>query len=130
MKKRILIVEDDPMISKLLFISLSDQYDLAFAKNGEEGIERYRLLKDSLSLVITDFQMPIKNGDEVALFVRSNDSTIPILFASGSDWRDLSPKLAVIPNLIVIAKPIRVVALREVISNLINSPAERRPAFS
>lgn len=75
----LLIVEDDLDISESLRILLEKDYNLAFAHNGKEGLEKYQSLQPDL--VITDLMMPLMNGEEMAMEIRSkeSDGIVPIL---------------------------------------------------
>lgn len=61
---KILIVEDDPLMSRMYQkIFKFEGFDVDFATNGEEGLEKVRLTKPTL--VLLDIMMPKMNGLEV-----------------------------------------------------------------
>jgi CheY-like chemotaxis protein len=61
MGRRILVVEDDPEIVRLMHKILGPQYDMEFAGNGLEALER--LEHDPLpDLLIVDVMMPKLDG--------------------------------------------------------------------
>jgi hypothetical protein len=63
-KKHILIVEDGPLLRRLLCQLLERlDYNVTTAANGREGIERYR--EQEPDLVITDLFMPEMDGLEL-----------------------------------------------------------------
>ena len=71
MKRKILIVDDEEMIRKLLRILLDKLgYDVKEAADGEEAIEE--LSKDVFDLLICDILMPKKDGWEVIKEAKSN----------------------------------------------------------
>ena len=60
---KILVIDDEPQISRVLRTALSTQgYSLRLAGNGEEGMEAVHAWKPDL--VITDVAMPRMNGIE------------------------------------------------------------------
>lgn len=64
MSKRILIVEDEPLVLKALEFRLKkDGYDLTSAKDGREGLQL--LQEKEFDLVVTDLMMPYNNGMEI-----------------------------------------------------------------
>ncbi|MGB0678070.1 MAG: ATP-binding protein [Polyangiales bacterium] len=63
-RPRLLVVEDNPQVLQVLAHVLREGYNLSFARNGEEGIERIRALQPDL--VISDVMMPKKNGYALA----------------------------------------------------------------
>jgi two-component system, OmpR family, KDP operon response regulator KdpE len=77
---RILIVDDEPQITRVLRTALSTQgYSLRIAANGVEGIEAVHEWKPDL--VITDVSMPQMNGVELCREIRAI-SQIPIIVLS------------------------------------------------
>jgi len=79
----ILVVDDEPQITRVLRTSLSAQgYDIRVANSGEMALE---IMKDwSPSLIITDLSMPSVDGIELTRSVRAV-SQIPILVLSVRD---------------------------------------------
>jgi two-component system, cell cycle response regulator len=80
MKKKILIVEDEPDIAESLQARLAlENYVVVIAKNGQEGVEQARSEKPDL--ILLDVMMPILNGYDVCNLLKSDKRTahIPIL---------------------------------------------------
>ncbi|MEX2467913.1 MAG: response regulator [Gemmatimonadota bacterium] len=92
--KRILIVDDEPHIRRLLAARLGTEgFEVAEAINGEEGLESIEEFPPDL--VLLDLMMPGPNGLEVLARIRSqpDHAGIPviILTAKGQDTdRDLA----------------------------------------
>lgn len=77
--KRILIVEDEKNISKLISDTLSlGKYETECAFDGEEALEKIQ--KQNFNLIILDIMLPKLDGFEVMKKVKSKD--IPIIFLS------------------------------------------------
>jgi len=78
--RRILVVDDEPQITRVLRTSLTSQgYDIRVANNGEIALE---ILKDwTADLVITDLAMPVMDGVELCRRVRAK-SEVPIIVLS------------------------------------------------
>ena len=78
--RRILVVDDEPQITRVLRTSLTSQgYDIRVANNGETALE---ILKDwTADLVITDLAMPVMDGVELCRRVRAK-SEVPIIVLS------------------------------------------------
>ena len=64
-RRLILIVDDEQINREMLGAVLSTDYELIFAENGREALEKIRANKDQLSLVLLDLLMPVMSGTEV-----------------------------------------------------------------
>src|SRR5690349_6903814 len=80
MSQRILVIDDEPQITRVLRASLSAQaFDVRTANDPEEGL---RLFNDwQPDLVITDLVMPRMTGVDICRAVRAKSST-PVLVLS------------------------------------------------
>ena len=78
--RRILVVDDEPQITRVLRTSLSSQgYDIRVANDGETALE---IVKDwSPDLVVTDLSMPNMDGLELCRKLRIG-SKVPIIVLS------------------------------------------------
>jgi DNA-binding response OmpR family regulator len=84
MKKKILIVEDDPGILLSLKDELeSEGYAVIQAEDGEEGLDAVG--KATPDLIILDVMMPLLNGYEVCKRLRREGNQIPILMLTVKD---------------------------------------------
>ena len=83
MKKKILLVEDDPSAAELLSTRLrSAGYGVALAPNGVKGFEI--AIADKPDIVVTDVWMPLGMGFALAYRLRQPFPNLPILFLTGS----------------------------------------------
>jgi len=76
--KKILIIEDDPAISKSIVDALKDEnYQTMDVDNGEKG---YRLAKnEKYDLIVLDLKLPGKNGIDVCRDLRKDGVNTPII---------------------------------------------------
>jgi two-component system, OmpR family, KDP operon response regulator KdpE len=80
---RILVVDDDPQIRRVLRTALIAQgYEVADARNGEEAVEKLHVEKPDL--VILDMNMPRMNGLETCRSIRTT-SEVPIIMLTVRD---------------------------------------------
>src|SRR5438876_2852727 len=78
MSSRILVVDDDPQIRRVLRTALVAQgYEAADARNGEEALER--LQEEKPDLVILDVNMPRMNGLETCRAIRTTSDVAIIM---------------------------------------------------
>jgi DNA-binding response OmpR family regulator len=75
---KILIVEDDKSISRLLELELSHEgYDTKIANDGDEAIKFYEDFKPDV--ILLDIMLPIRDGFEIAEIIRNYDKDIGII---------------------------------------------------
>ena len=88
MAKKILVVDDDPVVVKYLVTLFTDNgYDVVSASSGKEALER---LKTTLPDLITlDLEMPEEWGSKVYRKLSKDDTlkNIPIIVISGMAGR-------------------------------------------
>ena len=78
MKEKILIIEDELDLVKGLKINLVDEgYEVDFAINGREGLEK--ALNEKPDLILLDIMLPGMNGLDICKELRQNRMDIPIL---------------------------------------------------
>ncbi len=83
---RILVVEDDEHVRKMLQLTLERAgHSVRTAVNGEEGIRLHR--KDPADLMIVDMIMPVKDGAETIREVRRETPDLKIIAISGGSSR-------------------------------------------
>jgi DNA-binding response OmpR family regulator len=80
--KKILVVEDDPAISKGLIENLEQEhYKVVSADDGEKG---YKMAKrENPDLIILDIMLPSKNGYEICQDLRKENIATPIIMLTG-----------------------------------------------
>ena len=84
---KILIIEDDPEIIKLLEIHLTDLiYATSKALNGEEGLRM--ALEEQYDLIILDLTLPVLDGVEVCKRLRAVKNTPIIMLTAKSEEID------------------------------------------
>lgn len=76
--KRILIIEDDPAISKGLSDALREEhYEAITEEDGEKGFKFAQ--NENIALIILDLMLPSKNGIEICTDLRKKGINTPIL---------------------------------------------------
>lgn len=87
-RTHILVVDDDPLMLKMLKEQLRDDYDVATAVSGKIAMKF--LERKKTNLILLDYEMPGENGPEVLEKLRANDMTkdIPVIFLTGVSEKD------------------------------------------
>jgi len=76
--KRILIIEDDPAISKGLVDAMKEEhYEVVSEEDGEKGFKFAQ--NENIALIILDLMLPSKNGIEICTDLRKKGINTPIL---------------------------------------------------
>lgn len=89
MEAAILAVDDDIMVLNALRMQLErnfQEYVLEFAQNVDEAIEVIDQLRGNsikLIVIVSDWVMPLKNGDVLAKYVKSIDQSVKVVVLSG-----------------------------------------------
>ena len=87
-RRRILVVDDDPINIRVITSSLKNDYDVFTALNGFEAISMF---KEHLpDLILLDVMMPDLNGFDVCSIIKSDEefADIPIIFLTALDTQD------------------------------------------
>lgn len=92
-KKHVLVVDDDPMMLKLIKEQLKETYAVGTAINGNLAIKF--LENKKTDLIILDYEMPGENGAQVLERIRKNETTadLPVIFLTGMSDRDKIQKV-------------------------------------
>ena len=78
MNKKVLVVDDEFTIRELVELTLSPEYDVIKAENGEEALEK---VKEKPDLIILDIMMPKVDGFDVCSSLKNDKTTkdIPVI---------------------------------------------------
>ena len=83
MREKILVIEDDPKISRLLEIELKfEGFDVFFAYDGKEGLNMAKY--GSYDIILLDVMLPKMSGMEVCKRIRET-SQVPIIMLTAKD---------------------------------------------
>src|SRR5271170_155011 len=124
-KKKILLVDDDSAIRKILLRLLSEEgYSVLPAANGVEALEFASVAK--FDLVLLDLNMPQKNGWETFEQLTSQDPLLPVIVITARP-NQLFPALASGVGALL-EKPLDFARLLETIYSLLEEPPEVRRA--
>lgn len=113
---RVLVVEDDPQIRKLLV----EMFGLAgiqvvTASNGKEGLECAK--KETFDLIFTDYNMPEMNGEELIKQLLQEKSHPKIYLMSGTKQElEIDPLIA--KEVQFLSKPFEMSVIKKILSSL------------
>ena len=79
-----LLIDDEPMITDICELMLKKLgYEVLKANSGSEGLKIFEANKNRIDLIISDYNMPGMNGQEVVDKVRVIDHSVKVLLSSG-----------------------------------------------
>ena len=81
----VILVIDDEDIVRLIARNILTEcgYEVILAEDGREGIDIFRKMHDSISVVLLDMAMPGISGDDVFLELRKTKPDVKVLLSSG-----------------------------------------------
>lgn len=76
--KNILLVEDDPEITKLLRLHFQpNEFTVSSSYNGASALEK--ISAENYDLIILDIKLPDMNGIELCRHIRNTNTTVPVM---------------------------------------------------
>jgi len=118
--KKVLVIDDeagirDSIQSMLEFLG----YQVITAHNGEEGIRLYHEYHETLSFIVLDIIMPVKNGIDTLKSIRSDNMGIPIIMITGFVEPRLLKLISTYNISGILNKPFTMKALTDIIKDTI-----------
>jgi EAL domain-containing protein (putative c-di-GMP-specific phosphodiesterase class I) len=129
---RVLAVDDDPSILRLLGSSLSRAgYQMFDAQSGKEALAV--LEREQVDVIFTDLAMPGMTGLEFVRHVRERDADLPILVMTGAPGMDSAIESIDVGVFRYLTKPITPAEIVRAVSDAVHARAlaqARRAAYS
>ena len=88
LKKKILIIDDDGAMLRMMRTWLSVKYRVYMASSGKIALSF--LAQTPVDLVLLDYEMPVMNGPEVLKEIRNTQDIkdLPVIFLTAKDDKD------------------------------------------
>lgn len=120
-KKHILIVDDDPMMLRLIKNELRERYNVATAVSGKIAFDFLERKQQQMDLILLDYEMPEEDGPTVFGKLRLNPKTrdVPIVFLTGINDREKIQKVLAMKPQGYLLKPIECEKLIQTIEQVI-----------
>lgn len=121
LRKRILVVDDEPFVCDALRMMLSfDGHVVETAQGAKEALTLFD--QAQFDVVITDFAMPVMKGDELAAAIKAKKPTQPIVMITA--YAEMLETSAVPLHVdALISKPFLLENLRAVLAKFASTPA-------
>lgn len=105
MDNKLLLVDDEEGIRKVLGISLTDLgYQVLTAENGQEALEIFR--RENPPIVLTDIKMPVMDGIELLRKIKDENPDAEVIMITGHGDMDLAIKSLKYRAIDFVTKPV------------------------
>ena len=119
-KHRILIADDEEGIRESLGLILEDEYELAFAENGEETLAK--LKNEAFDLVLLDIKMPKIDGLEALRQLQIQGNKVPVLILTAYQSVELAKEAIKLGARDYLPKPFERDQIISAVKDTLNSP--------
>ncbi|SDL07136.1 twitching motility two-component system response regulator PilH [Catalinimonas alkaloidigena] len=129
-KKRILIVDDSPVMCGLLYMLFYQQYEVTVVTDGFEALLHLQKAPPP-ELIITDLSMPTLNGFDLIRTIRASAwlHHIPIIVISALEPHQHDLDLHRLGVECILQKPFKPAGLQEKVSSTLAENAPPAPAY-
>ena len=121
---RILVADDEEGIRESLNLILSEEYDLAFAVNGQETIDK--LAQEHFDLVLLDIKMPKMDGLDVMRQLKRRNIDVPILILTAYQSVELAKEAINLGAHDYLAKPFEREQILSVVQGALSKPGSKQ----
>jgi two-component system, cell cycle sensor histidine kinase and response regulator CckA len=123
-ERQALIIDDEPSVRAVTKRMLEAcGFAVHMARDGEEGLARFRELRRDLSIILLDLTMPGMGGDEVFTEIRKLDADMPIVLMTGFTEQEATSRIRGGANLTgLLQKPFRIESVRRLLEQ-VSGPA-------
>ena len=119
--KRVLVVDDEPMMTRVLVGALEweeDGYVVETAGDGHEALSKMRQAR--YSLLVTDYDMPGMTGVELAQAARPISPDTRLVLMTGNDAAALCAQIRHLNPVACLQKPFDLVEFIEVVQRAVS----------
>lgn len=120
-RARILIADDEEGIRESLNLILGDDYDLAFATDGQETLAK--LKAEAFDLALLDIKMPKLDGLEVLRRLRGDHCATPVLMLTAYQSVELAKEAVKLGALDYLPKPFERERVLQAVQGVLAKPS-------
>ena len=121
-KKRILVVDDDPTFRTLLQVLLEENGHIGeMAENGREALAR--LAQTDYDAVLLDYMMPGADGLTVLQYIRERHPSMPIVMITGHTSSELAAQVLAAGARACLFKPFDCQEFEQVLTSCVGTAA-------
>ena len=114
-RRKLLIVEDDEMVHRVLSQILSKDHEVEVIMNGRQALEQFAA--GQYDVILIDLGLPGVSGDQVAAEVRKKDPTVSTVLITGWVLAEEDPRLSAFD--FHMQKPLHLSLIRDAVTQAI-----------
>jgi two-component system response regulator MprA len=122
--KRILIVDDEPLITEVLSEHFKSDYEVETALNGTDALTA--IVRQRPDIVLLDINMPRMNGVEVLRDIKQIDETIAVIMVTANEQIALAAEALKSGAFGYVPKPFDFRYLDHMVGAIFDTPRRRR----
>ncbi len=122
--KRILIVDDEPLITEVLSEHFKGNYEVETALNGTDALTA--ILRTRPDIVLLDINMPRMNGVEVLRDIKQIDQSIAVIMVTANEQISLAAEALKSGAFGYVPKPFDFRYLDHMVAAIVDTPRGRR----
>ena len=100
---KVLVVEDESAIRKLIQMMLAGQHEVHVVENVDQALEK--IANEAWDLVLTDYKMPGRSGIDLIHHLHAEALKIPVILMTGQGSQDAEVELIKESVTKVLSKP-------------------------
>ena len=116
---KILVVDDQFGVRRLLFETFHEDHEVQMAKNGEEAIQLFMAFQPDI--ILMDMKIPVMNGLETLEKIRASGSRVDVIMMTNYGDIQNMEQAKDLGILYYINKPFDVFELRKRVKEILNS---------
>ncbi len=116
-KKKLLIVDDDALWRETLADFLSERWEITQCANGRAAVEYLERHSHDVSLIVSDFKMPMMSGDKMIEWMLSRGLQLPMVIVTGRADVVVDNLMVQQYGAVTLQKPVELSDIETVIAN-------------
>ena len=123
-RRRVLIVDDEPLILEVLAEHFKTEFDVETAPNGADALGA--ILRQRPDVVLLDINMPRMNGVEVLKDIKQIDESIAVIMVTANEQVQLAAEALKSGAFGYVPKPFDFRYLDHMLASILDKPSNQR----
>ena len=123
-RRRVLVVDDEPLILEVLAEHFKSEFDVETAPNGADALGA--ILRQRPDVVLLDINMPRMNGVAVLRDIKQIDESIPVIMVTANEQVQLAAESLKAGAFGYVPKPFDFRYLDHMLATIMDKPRARK----